>query len=661
MIKNIIGLLLIFSILMFYTQPCLGVEDDYIPELISLDIKGMDIKDVLKILSQKSGLNIIADSDVRGNIQLYVTDVDVMEALDIVVSTNGLAYEEEGSLIRVMTDNKYKMLHGKIFKDRTITEIVKLNYASADDIVKSITQMKTDIGKIVPDERSNTIVLIDNPETVERMKDAIREMDTSLITEVFSLDYAKAEQIKEKLNEVISKDIGSTRFDERTNKVIVKDTPKKIEEVRKIIEAFDEKTREVSIEAHIIQVSLADKYSHGINWDDVARAGDLSLTTDVNLSAGLTNVTTSTFTLIDPRNFTAVLSLLETYGKTKILSKPRITVMNKEEAKILVGAKEAYVTSEVTTTDGGTYHTTDNVEFVDVGVSLRVTPEINNKGFIILKIKPEVSSSDSTKTVELTNPDGSTRTIIPYVTTSETETTVIVKDNTTLIIGGLMKDTIIDNEQKVPFLGDLPFLGNLFTTIGKSKEKTELVIFITPHIIEGDETTEEVKGYIDKFDNQMKKSRIDKTESIATKKKPVRDTIGNEDKDKWTPIFNKKDQKKDKVKDEVRAQAKEVRVQRQDDTSSLGTPHAEYYKIVESDVKRIAGDRNDGSLRGRAELRFTLDRKGFIVKGPIVFNNPDLEVARAAVNAVKMASPFPPFPRGMKERQADFYIVLIYE
>ena len=124
-----------------------------------------------------------------------------------------------------------------------------------------------------------------------------------------------------------------------------------------------------------------------------------------------------------------------------------------------------YVTSEVTTTTGGTYHTTDHVQFVDVGVTLSVTPIINKAGFVTMRIKPEVSSTDETKTVQLTNPDGSTRTIVPYVTTSEAETTVMIKDGTTLVIAGLMKDTAVEHEEKVPFLGDLPILGKLFLTI----------------------------------------------------------------------------------------------------------------------------------------------------------------------------------------------------
>jgi len=634
MIKKIvvfvsIFLISIFSMISFSRAQYYDYEDQV--ELISLDLKGMDMKDVLKILSQKSGLNIVADKDVKGTVALYVKDVDVMDALDIIVSTNGLAYEREGALIRVITDREYERLHGKRFKDKTTTKIVKLDYASASDVAKAMTKMKTKIGKIIPDDRSNTIVLIDNPENVKRMQDAVSEMDVSLITEVFSLDYAGAELIKGKLEKIVSKNTGSVRFDERTNKVIVKDTPKKIEDIRKVIEAFDEKTKEVVIDANIIQVTLADKYSYGIDWADIAGLGALSLTSDTNLTTALTGTTPSTLTIATTGgSYATVISLLQTFGETNVLSRPRITVVDREEAKILVGAKEVYVTSEVTTTSGGTYHTTDHVQFVDVGVALTVTPIINNAGFVTMKIKPEVSTTDATKTVQLTNPDGSTRTIVPYVTTSEADTTVVVKDNTTLVIGGLMKDTVVDYKEKVPFLGDIPLLGKLFSTSGKNKEKTELVIFLTPHIIEGDRITDEAKLYLDEWKKKKDAARIERPEGPEL----------------------------DRPKTKIKAKAE---VKEKITSTAIKTPYEKYYLTVEREIHDMVTRQDVSGLKGEVELQLTLGRDGFVIRGPIVLNKPELELVRAAVNCVKKVSPFPPFPRAMEKEEADFYVVVRYE
>lgn len=687
MFKNIIICAALFSISVF--SAIIPAEAQYQyedqPELISLDIRGMDINDVLKILSQKSGLNIVADKDVKGMVSLYVKDVNVMDALDIIVSTNGLAYEEEGTLVRVMTDRTYEKLHGASFEDQTRTKIIKLNYVSPNAVAAVLSKMSSKIGNIIADDASNTIVLIDNAETIEEMSDLIENMDVALVTEVFSLDYANAEAIRDKLEKMLSGNIGSIKFDERTNKIIVRDTPKKLQDMREVIEAFDEKTREVIIDANIIKVTLSDKYSYGIDWSDIASLGDVTLTGETNLTTSLSGTASSTLTIATAQNYTTVISLLKTYGSTDVLSRPRITVADRQEAKILVGAKEVYVTTEITTTSGGTYHTTDHVNFVDVGVRLSVTPEINKEGYVRLKIKPEVSDTDATKTVTLTNPDGSTRSIIPYVTTSEAETTVLVKDNTTLILGGLMKDTVTEYNEKVPFLGDIPILGKLFSTSGKGKEKTELVIFLTPHIIEGDKPTEETQFYVGEWGKKMKNAEIKKPEepgvdlskpskekekkvsktgpapaAKAVKKpasKPEAETKTKTWKEKWTPILLGVPPKEK----EIERLEKKERLAVSERKAGKESPYERYYLTVRKEINSMVKRQDVSGLKGEVELQFTLDKEGFLTRGPIVLNNPDLKLVRAAVNCVKMASPFSPFPKEMKRKDAEFYVVVRFE
>ena len=669
MTKKMVICITIFSISIFSPVPMIQAQYyDIEAELISLDLKGMDIRDVLKLLSQKSGLNIVADKDVKGAVSLYLKDVDVMAALDVLVTTNDLAYEKEGLLIRIMPQNKYLKLHGKDFKDRTKTEIVKLKYADANDIAKVITKMKSKIGKVIPDSSSSTIVLIDNPYNIKSMKDVIAEVDVLLVTEVFSLGYGDAEAVQGKIEKMISDNVGSAKFDKRTNKIIVKDTQKKIDDIKKVIEAFDEKTRVVVIDANIIKVTLTDKYSYGIDWADIASLGDITLTGSSNLTTNLTGTTPSTLTVATATNYSTVISLLDTFGQTDVLSRPRITVADKEDAMILVGAKEVYVTSEVTTTSGGTYHTTDNVQFVDVGVRLTVTPEINSEGYIRMKIRPEVSDTDATKTVILTNPDGSTRSIIPHVTTSEAETTLLVKDKTTIILGGLMKNTVTEYRDKVPFLGDLPLLGKFFSTQGKSKEKTELVILLTPHIIEGDKMTKDVKFYKDEWNRYAKAAQIESPEeeamrkaedkktgsvkklkkSASTRSSPAKLALAKAiaaktPKNKWAQLFTSRP-KVTKAKTPLDQGAYE-----------------KYYMALRKEVNNIAKKQDVSGKKGEVELRFSLDREGFLVRGPVVLNKPDLQLVRAAVNSVKKAMPFGVFPKGIKQKEAEFYVVVRYE
>ncbi|PIP68263.1 MAG: hypothetical protein CO035_03090 [Candidatus Omnitrophica bacterium CG_4_9_14_0_2_um_filter_42_8] len=655
-----LSLILVFSGIVFGAQP-----DD--SDLISLDLKGMDIRDVFKILSQKSGFNIALDREVSGAVTLYLKDVSAMDAIDIVTSTNKLAYERTGTLIRVMNEKDYENTHGKVFNDKTRTEVVKLNYINAAEVSESLRQMASDIGKVIAEDVSNTIVIVDTPENIVKMRDVISKMDVRLVTEIFSLDYAKAELLKDKIAEMVSKGFGSVRFDEKTNKLVVKDTQDKMDDIKKVINAFDEKTKQVLIDANIIQVTLSDKYSYGINWTDVAKLGDLMLTSDTNLSTGLTGVTPSTLTMATSKrgNSNAIVSLLKTYGATDILSRPRITVLDKQQAKILVGSKEVYVTSEVTTTSGGTYHTTDHVNFVDVGVRLAVTPEINREGFITLKLKPEVSSADPTKTVELKNPDGSTRTIVPYLTTSEAETSVVIKDGTTLIIGGLMKDTLVNHQERVPFLGDIPLVGKLFSSTGKTKEKTELVILLTPAIIDGDKTTDEAMLRMEDWDTRKDKVRIKEPDDNMIKfpekngeaeagPAPGKSTYPSQ---KWTPVLGAK--KPAEVRKVENLETKSGFIE---PLAPKRTPYEEYYFKVRKEINDLAGqDADVRGIKGEVELQFTLDREGFLMKGPVVLNNPDLRLVRSAVKVVKKAMPFERFPKGFNKTQADFNISVKYE
>jgi general secretion pathway protein D len=150
----------------------------------------------------------------------------------------------------------------------------------------------------------------------------------------------------------------------------------------------------------------------------------------------------------------------------------------------LIGTSEPYATSSTVTPSSGPTTTSATVSFIDVGVKLHVTPTIHDDGFVTMKIKPEISSEEPTL-YPVPN-SGS----IPIVDTSEVQTTVRVKDGVTIIIGGLMKDELTNSKTQVPILGDLPIIGKAFRTEDRNVQKTEIVIFLTPHIINGDVHTD---------------------------------------------------------------------------------------------------------------------------------------------------------------------------
>ncbi|MDD5731147.1 MAG: secretin N-terminal domain-containing protein, partial [Candidatus Omnitrophica bacterium] len=460
---------------------------------ITLDIKGMDITDVLKMLATRAGVNIVIGKNVTGRVTMFLKDVDVQDAFEIILLSNELAYEKKGDILNVMTQRDYELQYGERFLDKKEARVIRLQYAKAADLSKSLTQIKSNIGRVIADEGSNTLTLIDVPEKLKEMEEFIRNTDLPVQTKVFSLNYSQADKLSAKIQESITKSVGSMKIDERTNKIAITDYPQKLDEIGKIIAAFDEKTPQVLIDAQIIEISPEkNQFAMGVDWDywlknHVRLIGSMpapSLTDIASIPNKLSlGVAASNEQVNSTGQYSSVIDMLQVIGKTKILSSPRIMALNNQEARILVGTKEAYITSAVSQT-GQSSVTSQTVNFVDVGIKLYVTPTINRDGFVTMKIRPEISSS---KRTDITSEGQITQ--IPIVTTSESETTIMVKDGTTIIIAGLKKDSQDKEVSKIPWLGDIPLLGYLARNTKIEYIKTELVIFITPHIITGEEPT----------------------------------------------------------------------------------------------------------------------------------------------------------------------------
>jgi len=320
-------------------------------------------------------------------------------------------------------------------------------------------------------------LLIDTPDALDLMERTMRTLDVATQTEIFQLKYAKAEDVKGQLGGVFTPGSSQVEVDARTNKIAITDLPEKMKKIKRMIAEFDVPTKQVLIEAQIVQVALNDATKYGIDWDRIfhSKVDPIRIVGKFPV-AGVTNALT--IGSLAKNDFTLVIQALQAITKTKILSRPRIAVVNNQEASILIGTKEVYFSqtqsqSTVTTT------TAEQVNYVDVGVKLNVTPVISDDGFVIMKIRPEVSSVREFAT----SPLGSK---VPVVETSQAETTVKVKDNAMVMIAGLMKDEDRLTRNQLPFFGNWPPLSWFFGNKDVSKVKTELAIFLTPTIITGD-------------------------------------------------------------------------------------------------------------------------------------------------------------------------------
>lgn len=482
---------------------------------ISLDVKNMDIIDVLKILADQGGFNISVSGNAKGRVTLFLKDIDVWDALEIALISASLAYEKKGDIIYVMTDREYEVKYGVKYGDERRIQVLNLKYAKALNVRELLAQTASGIGKVFMDVPTNTVVVIDTIDKIIEMAKIVEEVDKPLKTQIFELNYLAADNFKQKIAEAVTRDIGTIQIDEASNKISVTDYPDKLQVIGDLIKAFDEKPLQVLIDARIIEIKPSKEFYAGINWDYWIERyfrvkGDFTIPTP---STGTDKVRFGTIGIADPAqkgDYRAIIDFLETFGDIRILSSPRILALNNQEAKILVGTKDVYLTSSVSEV-GESAVTTQTVNFVDTGVKFYVTPTINREGYITLKIKPEISSFDR---VDITSEDKTTQ--VPVVTTSEAETSVIVKEGVSIIIGGLKKINYDKQEKRVPVLGNIPLLGNLFKSKKDDWSRTELVILLTPHIVSGDMSIEaEIQNRME--GNMGEQEALDEFEKINFK------------------------------------------------------------------------------------------------------------------------------------------------
>ncbi|MEW5758168.1 MAG: secretin N-terminal domain-containing protein [Candidatus Omnitrophota bacterium] len=599
--KKVLRIIIVF--LVFFSMVYLKISLADIQQKISLDLRNMDILDVLKLLSQKTGMNIVAARDIQGKVTIFLKDVPAFDAFETILSANGLAYDIKDNIITVMSQRDYELLYGQRHKDRTQAKSIKLKYAKADQVVNILNQMKSSLGRVIIDQPTNSLVLIDVAAKINEMSGLIEELDLPTETKIYPLNFAKAGEVKTKLEAHITKGIGMIEIDERTNKIFITDLKSKIKNIDNIISALDEKTKEVLIDAKIVQVHLTKEYALGIDWDFILSKAEVQTRLIQNF---LTSGKTVIGIAAGASSYTAVVSALETIGKTNLLSAPRITTISGQEAKILVGTTKPYVTQTVSQTTSSSL-TAESVSFIDVGVKLYVTPVVNNLGFVTMKIRPEVSSAPR----DLTTASGNK---IPIIEASETETSVMVKDGVTIVIAGLIDTTDKVTYTQIPILCDIPLLGNLFKKVNKEPQKKEVIVFLTPHIISGDSSGKEAS---------LKNDDIVVPMSIIQNKEVA---IGRETINKVSPL-------------------------------GWQAGKLDYYNYIKNSlINFLSKNSLDKNLCGTVKVSFVLADDGRLKDTPAIIKSSNKALEEIIISSIKKISPFAPFPTSLAKQEENFEI-----
>jgi general secretion pathway protein D len=394
-------------------------------------------------------------------------------------------------------------------------EVIRLEHASAGETVRVVTALQQGARAagggptttVVADERTNSVLISGDKSERLRIRTLVTHLDTPLEqggdTRVRYLRYASAEDLATKLDAQYSIAAGAQAngsvvdvtiwADEQTNALVITAPPKTMRSMMSVIDRLDIRRAQVLIETIIVEVGVDKAAEFGITWavldDDTA----VGATTFPIVPGGVTDLISASGTpegaaaAIQPGitgavgrlsdsglSFAAVIRALQSDANNNIMATPTLVTMDNEEAQIQVGQEVPFVTGSFTTpvAGGATVNPFTTVEREQVGLTLKITPQINEGDAVLLKIEQEISTlTDSTQAVDLIT---NNRTIT---------TTVIVEDGGTLVIGGLIQDDVRESEQRVPVLSSIPLLGVLFRAKKVQYVKTNLMFFIKPTII----------------------------------------------------------------------------------------------------------------------------------------------------------------------------------
>jgi type IV pilus assembly protein PilQ len=411
----------------FESQRILTDQVVYRGKRISLNLVDADIKQVFRLFHEISGLNFVLDPDVTGRVTIVLDQVPWDQALDIILKNNGLDKVLENNVLRIATTDK----------------------------------------------------LAQEAASRKRLKEA-EELEVEPVTLTRTLSYARAADVEQVIREggVLS-DRGKVMVDERTNTLIISDIPKRVEPLDSLISTLDSETPQVMIEARIVETSKNFSRDLGIIWGfeahaDAAHGTALPLNAVHNASAryalnlpgdgGASQLGFSFGNILDSFTLDLALNALETEGRGRIISAPKIATQNNERAEIEQGVRIPITNTTATEIQ---------VEFVSASLLLAVTPQITAEGTIILDVTVENNSPDFVNTA------GG----IPSIRTQRAQTKVLINDGGTTVIGGIFVVNEGDSEVGVPWFRKIPVFGWLFKQQSIQQENRELLIFITPKIV----------------------------------------------------------------------------------------------------------------------------------------------------------------------------------
>ena len=463
--------------------------------------KDIDAKVFFPSLIQGTPLSVAVHPDVTGSISLSLKGVTLSEALQVVEDIYGYEINRDKRILRV-------------YPAGMRTETFSLNYLHMERQGLSLTSVSS--GRI-SDHSSNSGGSNSSNSSGSSSSSSSSDSSSNETTNgTFIRSQTKTDfwgELKEALVSIVGSTGGGRQvvLSPQAGLVTIRAYPNELRQVKVFLQTAESHLqRQVILEAKILEVTLSDDYQQGIEWQNVLGHVD---STNVNFSTsgveGISDRITSviggvTSLTVKGGDFTTMIKLLDTQGDVDVLSSPRVTAMNNQKAVIKVGSDEYFVTdvsSNTATAVGSTGNTSQGVELTPLfsGIALDVTPQIDGEGNVLLHIHPSVTNiEEQIKTISLSGVELK----LPLAQSDIRESDTVIKARTgeVVVIGGLMESKSIEIISKVPLLGDIPFIGELFTNRKKSLQKTELVLLIKPTVVEAGTWKKELQRSKDLLD-----------------------------------------------------------------------------------------------------------------------------------------------------------------
>ncbi len=464
-------------------------------KITSLDFRNTNVSDALRSLAQLINVNLMLSQGITGQVTILFSDVTLEEAFNTILSAYDLTFSWEGTILRVFPKASAP----------TYTKIFRIQHATLSALKTTIDGIISPAprGKCEIDIRTNSLMITDSATKLAEIAELLPQLDiketavdvsSRPVTEVYYLNYADATALTEPIK-MLSPDVQIKEFSSnqasqagaagsagtgRMDMMIITDTQNNLNRIRELIEKLDMSPIQVTIDAHIYEIDKNEEERLGFNWQkSIPIAGSTDNIFDMSIApetadAGGTGV--FRFGSLDINQFKALLAMLKTQSFAKVLSNPVITTLNNREANITVGQAIPYVSASQVNAETG--QVTNTIAQANADISLVVTPSVTGNDEVFLDIKPTISS-----VLGFTDLGGNST---PNLSNRSAVTQVICKNNHTIVIGGMIKTDKSSSISKVPFFGDLPGIGKFFQKKTMRETRTELIIFITPHIVHRD-------------------------------------------------------------------------------------------------------------------------------------------------------------------------------